>query len=96
MTWIYKNSSYWCDLPERFGSWSTVYTRYNNRSENEAFQKLFTAFHATRGRDEKGAEGAQTNQDTGLFKIQPEHENPRDRRRLGQPHTTAFNARKYK
>jgi hypothetical protein len=37
-----------------------------NRSKNEAFQKLFTALHATRGRDEKGAEGAQTNQDTGL------------------------------
>lgn len=31
----------WRDLPERYGSWKTVYTRFRLWSKSEVFQKLF-------------------------------------------------------
>ena len=43
MLWICKTGSPWRDLPERFGPWSTVFTRYNNWSKDNAFQELFKA-----------------------------------------------------
>ena len=43
MLWITKTGSPWRDLSERFGPWSTVYTRYNTWSKNDAFQELFDA-----------------------------------------------------
>jgi len=43
MLWIAKTGSPWRDLPERYGPWTTVYTRYNNWSKDGAFQELFNA-----------------------------------------------------
>jgi len=43
MLWIAKTGAPWRDLPERFGPWTTVYTRYNNWSKDGTFQKLFDA-----------------------------------------------------
>jgi len=43
MLWICKTGAPWRDLPERFGPWNTVYTRYSNWSKDEAFLKLFEA-----------------------------------------------------
>lgn len=30
MVWIVRTGAPWRDLPERFGPWETVYTRFNN------------------------------------------------------------------
>jgi transposase len=43
MLWIAKTGSPWRDLPERYGPWTTVYTRYNKWSKDGAFQELFSA-----------------------------------------------------
>jgi transposase len=41
MLWIAKTGSPWRDLPERFGPWQTVYSRFRLWSKNDVFQKLF-------------------------------------------------------
>ena len=41
MLWIDKTGAPWRDLPERFGPWQTVYSRFNLWSKNEAFKSLF-------------------------------------------------------
>ena len=41
MLWISKTGSPWRDLPERFGPWQTVYSRFRMWSQKEIFKKLF-------------------------------------------------------
>lgn len=41
MLWISKTGSAWRDLPERFGAWQTVYSRFRLWSKNDIFKKLF-------------------------------------------------------
>lgn len=44
MLWIAKTGSAWRDLPERFGSWQTVYSRFRLWSKNDVFLNLFEHF----------------------------------------------------
>ena len=46
MLWIAKTGAPWRDLPERFGSWQTVYSRFRLWSNNDIFQELFKQFSA--------------------------------------------------
>jgi transposase len=39
--WIDKTGAPWRDLPERFGPWQTVYTRFRLWSKNEVFKSMF-------------------------------------------------------
>lgn len=39
--WIDKTGAPWRDLPERFGPWQTVYSRFRLWSKNDAFKNLF-------------------------------------------------------
>lgn len=41
MLWIAKTGSPWRDLPERFGPWQTIYSKFRLWSRNDVFQKLF-------------------------------------------------------
>lgn len=41
MLWIAKTGAPWRDLPERFGPWETVYSRFRLWSKNDVFQELF-------------------------------------------------------
>ena len=41
MVWIAKTGAPWRDLPERFGPWQTVYTRFRQWSDNDTFKALF-------------------------------------------------------
>jgi len=41
MLWKVKTGAPWRDLPERFGSWKTVYSRFSLWSKNGAFQAVF-------------------------------------------------------
>jgi transposase len=43
MLWIAKTGSPWRDLPERFGSWKTVYGRFRIWSKSDVFLKMFRA-----------------------------------------------------
>jgi len=46
MLWIAKTGSPWRDLPERFGPWQTVYSRFRLWCKNDAFLKLFESLAA--------------------------------------------------
>lgn len=41
MLWKVKTGAPWRDLPEWFGAWKTVYSRYNLWSKEGIFQKIF-------------------------------------------------------
>ena len=41
MLWIGKTGAPWRDLPERFGPWETVYSRFRLWSKNDVFLKMF-------------------------------------------------------
>ena len=40
MFWILRSGAAWRDLPERYGSWSTVYDRFRLYQEDGTFDKL--------------------------------------------------------
>ena len=46
MLWRAKTGSPERDLPERYGSWKTVYTRFRLWSKNDVFQIVFSALSA--------------------------------------------------
>jgi transposase len=39
--WIARSGAPWRDLPERYGPWETVYTRFKNWDENHVFDDIF-------------------------------------------------------
>jgi len=44
MLWVAKTGAPWRDLPERYGPWQTVYSRFRLWSKNDVFLKLFKQF----------------------------------------------------
>jgi len=41
--WIMRTGSPWRDLPETFGRWNTVFTRYRYWVKADVFKKIFDA-----------------------------------------------------
>jgi len=41
MLWKVKTGAPWRDLPERYGPWQTVYSRFALWSKNDVFRRLF-------------------------------------------------------
>ena len=41
--WIVRTGSPWRDLPESFGNWSSVYTRFCDWTEADVWKRLFEA-----------------------------------------------------
>ena len=39
--WIARSGAAWRDLPERYGSWSTLYDRFKRWSDACVFEKIF-------------------------------------------------------
>ena len=39
--WILKTGAPWRDLPERFGSWNSVYSRYSRWTKRGIWEKIF-------------------------------------------------------
>jgi transposase len=39
--WIARSGAPWRDLPERYGSWKTVYDRFNKWTKEDVFEKVF-------------------------------------------------------
>jgi transposase len=39
--WILKTGAPWRDLPERYGSWNSVYSRYSRRTKRGIWGKIF-------------------------------------------------------
>ena len=49
--WILKTGAPWRDLPERFGSWNSVYSRYSRWTKRGLWEKIF--LNLTRDLDEE-------------------------------------------
>jgi transposase len=43
MLWIAKTGAPWRDLPQRYGSWETVYSGFRLWSKSDVFKSLFEA-----------------------------------------------------
>jgi transposase len=41
--WILKTGAPWRDMPERYGSWRTVYSRFYRWSKNGVWERIFSA-----------------------------------------------------
>ena len=41
MLWIARSGAPWRDLPERYGSWSTLYDKFKRWSELGVFEQIF-------------------------------------------------------
>ena len=41
MLWIVRSGAPWRDLPERYGSWSTLYDKFKRWSDLGIFEKIF-------------------------------------------------------
>ena len=41
--WIHRTGAPWRDLPSEFGSWKTVYSRFNEWSKRDVWTKVFNA-----------------------------------------------------
>lgn len=42
MLWIARSGAAWRDLPERYGPWETVYTRFKKWDEQHVFEEVFS------------------------------------------------------
>jgi len=45
MFWILNSGAQWRELPERYGSWKTVYSRFNRWSKDGTFAKILKRLH---------------------------------------------------
>jgi len=43
MLWIAKSGAAWRDMPDRYGPWKTVYSRFTKWSKNDVFETVFKA-----------------------------------------------------
>ena len=46
MVWLARSGAPWRDLPERYGSWKSVYTRFGHWRDNGVLEQIFTALSA--------------------------------------------------
>jgi len=44
--WIARSGATWCDLPERFGSWKTVYSRFCKWRDDGTLLTTFKELHS--------------------------------------------------
>lgn len=46
--WVLRSGAHWHDLPERYGKWKTVHTRFARWAKSGIWEKVFTALIADR------------------------------------------------
>jgi len=44
--WVLRTGSPWCALPEKYGSWHTVYNNFRKWSQQDIIEKIFNYFCA--------------------------------------------------
>ena len=47
--WVLRSGARWCDLPDRYGKWKSVHTRFSRWAKAGVWETIFTAL--TRDRD---------------------------------------------
>ena len=53
--WILKTGAPWRDLPERFGSWNSVYSRYSRWTKRGIWEKIFLELSKDQDNEEYGS-----------------------------------------
>ncbi|KUM38728.1 transposase [Pseudomonas sp. EpS/L25] len=43
--WILCSGAKWCDLPERYGPWKTVYQRFRHWRDDGTFERILARLH---------------------------------------------------
>jgi transposase len=51
MLWVLRCGSPWRDMPERYGSWKTVYSRFRRWTDDSTFDKILARLQARIDRD---------------------------------------------
>lgn len=46
--WVLRSGAHWHDLPERYGKWKTVHTRFARWAKSGVWEKVFAALIADR------------------------------------------------
>ena len=46
--WVLRSGAHWHDLPERYGKWKTVHTRFARWAKSGVWKKVFAALIADR------------------------------------------------
>ena len=46
MVWLARSGAPWRDLPERYGSWKSVYTRFRKWRDDGTLERIFSALSA--------------------------------------------------
>jgi len=46
MVWLARSGAPWRDLPERYGSWKSVYTRFSKWRDNGTLERIFSTLSA--------------------------------------------------
>lgn len=49
--WILCSGTEWCDLPERYGPWKTVYQRFRQLRDDGTFEQVLRCLHLRLGED---------------------------------------------
>ena len=44
--WVLRSGAHWCDLPERYGKWKTVYRRFSRWCHAGVWERVFEALAA--------------------------------------------------
>lgn len=46
--WVLRSGAHWHDLPERYGKWKTVHTRFSRWAKAGVWERVFTVLTADR------------------------------------------------
>jgi transposase len=49
--WVLRSGAHWHDLPERYGKWKTVHTRFARWAKNGVWERVFEALIKDRKND---------------------------------------------
>ena len=56
--WILKTGAPWRDLPERYGSWNSVYSRYSRWTKRGIWEKIFLELSKDQDNEEYMIDGS--------------------------------------
>jgi len=104
--WVLRSGAHWCDLPERYGRWKTVYRRFSRWCDTGVWERVLDALTADRDNQymmidstivrahQQAATGkGGSRPGVGAFPRRTDHQDPHARRRAGAAATVLRHGR---